>query len=160
MSSQVLDVTDHVWTEVWLPSWGRWVHCDPCENVLDAPLLYEKGWGKQLSYVFAFGRRGCTDVAPRYAADWRATLGRRTWVREGWLELTISTLNASRGAADLDASAAADRAQLAELTKPAEERAAAAAAAGGDHGGDKEAEARGRQTGSLEWRRARGETRE
>ena len=104
-----------------------------------------------------FRRRGCTDVAPRYAADWRATLGRRTWVKEGWLELTISTLNASRGVADHDAAAAADRAQLAELTKPAEEGAAAAAGGGG---GDKETEARGRQTGSIEWRRARGETRE
>ena len=47
----VLDVTDHVWTEVYLPSRACWVHADPSENVLDAPLMYERGWGKKLSYV-------------------------------------------------------------------------------------------------------------
>ena len=50
----VLDVTDHVWVEVWDAHGGRWVHADPCENVCDAPLLYERGWGKKLSYVLSF----------------------------------------------------------------------------------------------------------
>ena len=27
----VLDFTDHVWVEIWVPSLGRYVHADPCE---------------------------------------------------------------------------------------------------------------------------------
>lgn len=172
MSSQVLDVTDHVWTEVWLPSWGRWVHCDPCENVLDAPLMYERGWGKHLSYVFAFTAHEATDVAPRYAADWVRTLARREWVGEGWLELTLASANASMQQAlppatraALGNRAAAEAEQLAELRRPLAEREASAAAkaeaeaanSGVTVAADKHAEARGRQTGSLEWRTARGE---
>ncbi|KAF8571871.1 hypothetical protein P879_01007 [Paragonimus westermani] len=54
----VVDWTDHVWCEVWLedklrPGKQRWVHCDPGGEV-DQPLLYECGWGKKLTYVFAY----------------------------------------------------------------------------------------------------------
>ena len=37
----VLDLTDHVWVEIWIPSLKRYVHADPCEQTLDAPLMYK-----------------------------------------------------------------------------------------------------------------------
>jgi peptide-N4-(N-acetyl-beta-glucosaminyl)asparagine amidase len=62
----VLDFTDHVWVEVWLPSQRRFVHMDSCEQALDSPLLYEAGWGKKLTHVLSFSRYGVVDCSPKY----------------------------------------------------------------------------------------------
>ncbi|VDK73875.1 unnamed protein product [Onchocerca ochengi] len=78
----VYDVTDHVWCEIWIEDLDRWVHCDPCENIIDTPLLYEKGWGKNLNYVIAFGLDHIQDVTWRYTFNHFATLGRRNSCRE------------------------------------------------------------------------------
>lgn len=51
-----------VWCEYYSSSLGRWVHVDACEESWDTPLLYEGGWGKTLSYVFAASRHGVVDV--------------------------------------------------------------------------------------------------
>jgi hypothetical protein len=63
----VLDFTDHVWVEVFVPSFNRFIHIDPCENKLDTPLLYEGGWNKKLSYIFSFSRYGVCDTISRYS---------------------------------------------------------------------------------------------
>jgi peptide-N4-(N-acetyl-beta-glucosaminyl)asparagine amidase len=67
----VTDFTDHVWAEVRVARAGgeapAWLHADPCEAALDTPLLYEKGWGKKLSFVFAAGFAGFRDVTRRCA---------------------------------------------------------------------------------------------
>ena len=98
--------------------------------------------------MLAFGANEAVDVTRRYSADWAATLGRRTAVGEPWLELTIATLNETRQSSLSEAArgklgerAASERRQL----RARLERALAAA------------EKVGRTTGSLEWRRARGE---
>ena len=62
----VLDFTDHVWVEVFVPSLNRYVHMDPCEKALDKPLMYEAGWGKKLSYIFSISRYGIVDSVSRY----------------------------------------------------------------------------------------------
>lgn len=58
----VVDWADHVWVDIRLgdsigtsnnSTYGRWVHCDPCEASIDEPLLYE-GWGKNQTYIVAF----------------------------------------------------------------------------------------------------------
>ncbi|XP_078095513.1 peptide-N(4)-(N-acetyl-beta-glucosaminyl)asparagine amidase [Mustelus asterias] len=88
--------TDHVWTEVYSISQKRWLHCDPCENVCDKPLLYEIGWGKKLSYVFAFSKDEVVDVSWRYSCKHSEILIRRTQLREGLLRETINKLNSER----------------------------------------------------------------
>jgi len=53
-----------------------WLHLDPCEGAVDEPHLYSS-WGKNLTYIIAFGGGGIVDVTRTYAADWNATLARR-----------------------------------------------------------------------------------
>ena len=89
----VLDWTDHVWTEVYSNSQKRWVHCDPCENTCDKPLLYDVGWGKKLTYIIAFSADEVEDVTWRYVSDFKATLARRTECREDWLVQTLFNLD-------------------------------------------------------------------
>lgn len=73
----VLDFTDHVWVEVWVASQKRYVHLDPCERSYDAPLGYEKGWGKKLSYVLSFSRHGVVDATARYSRTLSDVIARR-----------------------------------------------------------------------------------
>ena len=73
----VLDFTDHVWVEIWVPSLQRYVHVDPCERAFDAPLMYESGWKKQLSYVFSFSRHGVVDATSKYTRQLGCILERR-----------------------------------------------------------------------------------
>ena len=81
----VHDWTDHVWTEVYIDSEQRWVHMDPCENAYDAPKMYERGWGKKLTYCIAVSSKEVVDVTPRYVLSPIANKMRRTIVPEEWL---------------------------------------------------------------------------
>eukprot|EP00741_Cyanophora_paradoxa_P021066 tig00021332_g20334.t1 len=94
------DWTDHVWTEVYSEELGRWVHMDPCEDIWDAPLTYEAGWGKKLSYVVATTPYESVCVARRYTNNWADVLTRRTDVPEAWVEATLASLT-QRGASRL-----------------------------------------------------------
>lgn len=77
----ILDFTDHVWTEVYSQSQRRWLHIDCCEGKMDTPLMYEKGWGKKLTYVFAFSKDEALDVTWRYTSNQQELLKRRReWV--------------------------------------------------------------------------------
>ncbi|KAI9912108.1 hypothetical protein PsorP6_008857 [Peronosclerospora sorghi] len=91
----VVDVTDHVWTEVYSEHFHRWLHCDACEDQLDCPLTYEVGWGKKLSYIFSFAHDEVVDTARRYTQNWSEMLTRRQDVSEKWLETTIRQINST-----------------------------------------------------------------
>lgn len=142
----VLDWNDHVWAEVFSFTKNRWLHCDPCEDVCDKPLLYEIGWKKPISYIIAISKDEVQDVTWRYTSNFLETIKRRNFWREEWLVYCIL-----RFTEKLQSKLSSERRQelvkrrafeLVEfLTEPkAEENYC------------------GRSSGSLAWRVARGET--
>lgn len=142
----VHDWTDHVWAEVWSEAENRWLHVDPGETV-DKPLVYEVGWGKKLTYVIAHSKDEVQDVTWRYSKDHVATRSRRTLVRPKWLVKIILEITAKcqQGYGPQEKERLTNR-RLAECLELLTPRTAGE--------GDKQ----GRQTGSLAWRLARGET--
>jgi transglutaminase-like putative cysteine protease len=62
----VLDMTDHVWSEVWNPVQKRWMHIDPSEKRVDDPKMYERDWKKKLTKVYAFENGTSEDVTENY----------------------------------------------------------------------------------------------
>lgn len=143
----IWDSTDHVWTEIYSPSQRRWLHCDSCENVCDKPLLYEVGWGKKLSYIVAFSRDQVVDVTWRYSCKHPEVLSRRTKVQEAWLVHNINSLNNTRQQTlnpqrkkELTERLLVELVEFISPKKP------------------QPGELGGRNSGSLAWRIARGET--
>ena len=62
----VLDMTDHVWSEIWNPRQKRWMHIDPSEKRIDDPKMYERDWRKDLTKVFAFENGSSRNVTENY----------------------------------------------------------------------------------------------
>lgn len=141
----IVDWTDHVWTEVYSESQSRWLHCDPCENICDKPLLYESGWGKKLTYVIAFSHEEVQDVTWRYSVKHNEVLARRVLCRESWLRRTIHRLWRQK-----ISTLPQERQQklwhrlICELTEFLTKK-------------ESSENLPGRTTGSLAWRQARGE---
>ncbi|XP_014374255.1 peptide-N(4)-(N-acetyl-beta-glucosaminyl)asparagine amidase [Alligator sinensis] len=142
----VWDSTDHVWTEVYSSSQQRWLHCDPCENVCDKPLLYEIGWGKQLSYIIAFSKDEVVDVTWRYSCKHEEVLARRIHADETALRETINKLTKlrQRSLSESKRKELQHRiiVELVEFISPKT---------------PKPGELSGRTSGSVAWRIARGE---
>ncbi|KAI5960076.1 PNG1 [Candida pseudojiufengensis] len=62
----VLNHEDHVWCEYYSYGLQKWVHLDPCEAVFDEPLLYCNNWGKKMSYVIGFNMNSIVDLSDKY----------------------------------------------------------------------------------------------
>jgi hypothetical protein len=62
----VLDLSDHVWTEVWDNEQKRWIHIDPSEKRIDDPKMYERDWKKNLEEVYAFENGKIENVTENY----------------------------------------------------------------------------------------------
>lgn len=142
----VLDVTDHVWTEVYSEHLKRWMHCDSCEDQLDCSLTYEVGWGKKLSYIFSLSHEEVVDSAKRYTQNWDEMRARREEVSEKWLKITIAQMNQS-----IQSALPRPRVELLQARAKVEqeelERGRAATTA----------EVQGRVSGSAEWKNQRSE---
>ncbi|XP_068656339.1 peptide-N(4)-(N-acetyl-beta-glucosaminyl)asparagine amidase isoform X2 [Aristolochia californica] len=91
-SRLILDFSDHVWTECFSNLLGRWIHLDPCEGIYDNPLLYEKGWKKNMSYIIAISKDGVHDVTKRYTRKWHEVLSRRILVTESTASSVLSSI--------------------------------------------------------------------
>jgi hypothetical protein len=62
----VLDMSDHIWTEVWNEAEQRWVHVDPSEKRIDDPLMYERDWKKNLTEIYAVDNGKTENVTDLY----------------------------------------------------------------------------------------------
>ena len=65
---------------------------DPCENAFDTPKLYERGWGKKLTYVLSFSNVEVIDTTPRYILNRGLNRSRRELVPEIWLSNILESL--------------------------------------------------------------------
>jgi transglutaminase-like putative cysteine protease len=62
----ILDMSDHVWNEIWDTRTNRWVHVDPSESRIGDPLMYERDWKKTLAHVYAFENGKMEEVTKNY----------------------------------------------------------------------------------------------
>jgi len=62
----ILDMSDHVWTEVWNNEQKRWIHIDPSEKRIDDPFMYERDWKKNLQEIYAFENGNMENVTKTY----------------------------------------------------------------------------------------------
>jgi peptide-N4-(N-acetyl-beta-glucosaminyl)asparagine amidase len=126
---------DHVWVEIFVD--GRWMHGDPCENILNDPHLYEINWGRKYSGVVAVSVEGLKDVSHRY-------LRNKT-------DASIDTREVSYGSAE-------DRLRR-ELRHEHEDEDLQfwSTCEWVDADERKEEEISGRQSGSVDWKLSRGE---
>ncbi|CAF4602828.1 unnamed protein product, partial [Rotaria socialis] len=146
-SRYIYDTTDHVWTEVYSENQHRWLHCDACENLCDSPLIYEKGWKKNLLFCIAFAKDHVEDVTWKYVTNFKQTMQRRN-INEKIFAKTISRVNKKL------------QSQLnqQEKNKIISNRIEDIFSMLNEEKLTKESELHGRQSGSLGWKLARGET--
>jgi len=62
----ILDMSDHVWTEVWDEPLKTWIHVDPSEKRIDDPFMYEREWKKNLTEIYAFENGTVENVTKNY----------------------------------------------------------------------------------------------
>ncbi|CAE6364400.1 unnamed protein product [Rhizoctonia solani] len=143
---------DHVWNEYFSPAAGRWIHTDSCEAARDQPLLYDRGWGKKMSYIFAFSVDGASDMSRGYVQNSNEMLQRRHDALEPALAEEFAKITTarrrSRTPVDLERLEQEDKTERDWLAS-SDERAR-------DEETKKETEP-ARESGTQEWKEARGE---
>lgn len=91
----IWNLEDHVWCEYYSTNFGRWIHLDSCENAYDNPLLYNEGWGKKMSYVFAIADHYIVDVTDKYVDKKLNRTIPRDKISEADLKAVLSLTNLS-----------------------------------------------------------------
>ncbi len=137
---------DHVWNEYYSVSLSRWVHVDSCENAWDTPLLYEQGWGRNMTFLLGHSTTGIYDVSRRYVKDWNLIAQRRRQCEVDRLNKLIEVQNNI-----LRENVPADQIELLYIRDMTEQMELLKVKS------IQEAELIGRQSGDEEWRKQRGE---
>ncbi|CAF1375784.1 unnamed protein product [Adineta steineri] len=147
LTRYIYDPSDHVWTEVYSESEQRWLHCDSCENLCDSPLVYEKGWKKELTFCIAFAKDHIGDVTWRYVTNFKQIIQRRN-INEKNFARTIHQINRKiQSQLNQEEKIKIISNQIKDIVSMLNEEKSA-----------KESELHGRQSGSLGWKLSRGET--
>jgi peptide-N4-(N-acetyl-beta-glucosaminyl)asparagine amidase len=145
----VSNYEDHVWNEFYNEEEKRWIHVDSCEEAYDTPLVYEQGWGRDMTFVVAASDEEIVDVTPRYVKDWCIVKERRSDIMESTLKALIRNINSNL---------------YMKLSEEEKEKLKERRNKEDEEFGNKTNECRvseeeqlPRQSGSLEWRKNRGE---
>ena len=158
----VIDLTDHVWCEVWSARLDRWLCADSCEAKVDVPGLYERGWNKRLTHVFAFERDHVTDVTGRYSRNVKDKGGARdNAAEEIYLKEDIGRRNEALrrrgGGSDGAAAEAEHSARVAELARRSKKEMETMNRMQGTPWETTRDVGEGRISGEQEWKETRGE---
>lgn len=93
----IWNAEDHVWCEYYSNKQKRWIHLDSCENSYDQPLLYNAGWNKKMSYVFAIHKSYIVDITYKYLDPTKPDLKLpKNKAPEEYLKAIISYSNAQK----------------------------------------------------------------
>lgn len=136
---------DHVWSEVYSDRRKQWIHTDSCEEAWNNPTIYASGWGKKMSYVVGFSVDGAADVTRRYVRKADQQLERKM-VTEEQLKSILHGLTR-----DLRQGVSESEVNTLMQEDEAEEKELA------DYNDDEVQPPVARQSGSVEWTKARGE---
>lgn len=128
------------------------MHVDSCEEAFDSPLMYESGWGKNLNFIVSLNELGFIDVTPRYTRKLDQVMERRNIDESVFAQVLQRWTKECRKSLPEDYRQeliSRDQDEEKELVKFSKETL--------DRRELKEEETKGRQSGSLLWRQARGE---
>ena len=153
---------DHVWNEFYNEEEQRWIHLDSCEEAYDTPLLYEQGWGRVMTFILGMSEDGLVEVTPRYVKDWKIISERRSEKMEIKLSNILEDVNKKMmiGISPEEKINIENRRK--NEIKSFEEKIKNDMMLNIDGKNNKnedikDEEKKGRQSGSLEWRKIRGE---
>ena len=147
---------DHVWNEFYNEEEKRWIHVDPCEEAYDTPLVYEQGWGRVMTFILGLSDDGLVEVTPRYIKDWKIVSERRSEKMIAKLKNIIEEVNKKM----MDGMSSEEIKNIEERRKTeieSFEKKIKLDLYGGEKSIINDEEKIGRQSGSLEWRKNRGE---
>ena len=150
---------DHVWNEFYNEEEKRWIHIDSCEEAYDTPLVYEQGWGRVMTFILGLSDDGLVEVTPRYVKDWKIVNERRSQKMIIKLQKIMDEIN-KKMEIGINEEEKKKRIERRKNEIESFEKKIRLDLYGERQGGNdkvSDSEKMGRQSGSLEWRKNRGE---